>query len=166
LIYLNDENILHDVIYENNEWTEGKLSKYEQVEGKPGVRCAPYSKIAAATVNFNSKTIICVYYQTDEKNGPVSVISFIPGNSWNGLERLLELLLKLKDPPLYGTSLTAVKPRQGITVAKARNKDTQEAKDAAETAKQLPVVYLQWDTNALAHGQGTSRFSPAVEFHF
>jgi hypothetical protein len=166
LIYLNDDNILHDVVYEDSEWKEGTLSKYEQVDGRPGVRCAPYSKLAAATVTLNSKPTICVYYQTDEKNGSVSVISFTPGNSWNGLERILALLLELKDPPLYGTSLTTVKPRQGITVAKADKKDSQAAKDAAETAKQLPVVYLQWDTNALAHGQGTSKLSLVVESSF
>jgi len=166
LIYLNDDNILHDVVWENSEWKEGTLSKYEQVAGRPGVRCAPYSKLTAATVTVDSKDIICVYHQTDEKNGPISVLSFIPGNSWNGLERILALLLQLKDPPLYGTSLAAVKPRHGITVAKAGKRDTQAAKDAAELAKQLPVVYLQWDTNALAHGQGKSKFYPVVEYHF
>lgn len=159
-MYLSDDNIIHDVVWDNSEWKHGTLSQYEQVKGRPGVRCAPYSKLTAATVTVDSKDIICVYYQTDEKNGPVSVVSFIPGNSWNGLQEILLLLLQLRDPPLYGTSLAAVKPRQGITVAKAGRQDTQAAKNAAEMAKQLPVVYLQWDTNSLAHGQGTSKFSP------
>ena len=53
-----------------------------------------------------------------------------------------------RDPPLYGTSLTAVKPREGINVTED------------EDAQQFPVVYLQWDTQALAECQGLSTSFP------
>lgn len=156
MIYVDDENILHDVVYKDNEWTKGNLFEFRQ-GNQVGVRCAPYSKLAAATVSMDSKNIICVYYQNTEKHGPVSVICFVPGNSWTQLERILDKLLALRDPPLYGTSLSAVKPRPGIALKPTKKKDS----DITEEQSNLfPVVYLQWDTNALAHGQGRSKNSP------
>jgi hypothetical protein len=146
LIYVNDDNILQDVIFKDGEWERGALCNLKDVDGKTGIRCAPYSKLAAATVNADGKDIIGLYYQADGKHGPVRMISFVPGNSWKVTfypDGRVET--QWVDPPLYGTSLTAVKPREGIIV---------EAKD--EKLKQLPVVYLQWDSHALAEGQGTS----------
>ena len=121
-----------------------------------GVRVAPYSKLAAATISFEGQDTICVYYQTTEKHGPVHMISQVPGNSWTELMALLQMLASLRDPPLYGTSLTALKPRPGITLEPSTRKDS---KMTAEQSKTSPVVYLQWDTNALAYGQGKSKIS-------
>jgi hypothetical protein len=82
------------------------------------------------------------------------MISFVPGNSWRTIhypDGRIETWWV--DPPLYGTSLTAVKPREGIIIAK-------DEKD-----KQMPVVYLQWDTHTLAEGQGPSMsVFPDVEY--
>jgi len=83
------------------------------------------------------------------------MITFLPGNSWTELTRLLQLLYSLRDPPLYGTSLSAVKPRPGICLEQRRTRGDEVT---AEQSKTFPVVYLQWDTHALAHGQGKSRF--------
>jgi hypothetical protein len=144
LIYVNDDNILQDIICKDGEWEKGKLCNLKDFDGKTGIRCAPYSKLAAATVHVDGKDVICLYYQADGKNGPVRMISFVPGNSW----KIIfypdgRMVAQWVDPPLYGTSLTAVKPREGILV---------QEKD--EKQRQLPIVYLQWDTHALAHGQG------------
>ena len=110
---------------------------------------------------MQSKPIICVYYQTSEKHGPVSMVSFVPGNSWTELMALLQMLASLRDPPLYGTSLTALKPRDGITLEPSKKKDSAIT---PEQSKTFPVVYLQWDTNALAHGQGKSKSSPLLRY--
>lgn len=88
---------------------------------------------------------IYLYYQVDGKHGPVRMISFVPGNSWKvTYYRDGTVVMQWVDPPLYGTSLTSVKPRPGINVQED------------EKMKQLPIVYLQWDSHALAEGQGTS----------
>jgi len=157
LIYVTDDNILHDVVFKDGEWQEGTLSSLQQPDGQVGIRCAPYSKLAAATVNIGGKDIICVYYQTIGQHGPVTMISFVPGNSWTTrLADILDFINALKayeDPPLYGTSLTAVKPRNGIVIPQEE-----------EQNMHLPVVYLQWDTHALAHAQGNEiRPIPGLE---
>jgi hypothetical protein len=144
LIYVNDNNILQDIIFKDGEWQKGQLCNLKDSDGKTGIRCAPYSKLAAATVQVDGKDIVCLYYQADGKHGPVRMISFVPGNSWKVTywpDGRMEV--QWVDPPLYGTSLTAVKPREGIIVMKDDEKQ-----------KQMPIVYLQWDTHALAEGQG------------
>lgn len=146
MIYVNDNNILQDVVFKDGEWQKGNLCELKDINGQKGIRCAPYSKLAATTANVDGQDNIYIYYQADGKHGPVRMISFVPGNSWritfypNG-----QMVAQWVDPPLYGTSLTSVKPREGILV---------EKKD--EMMKTLPIVYLQWDTQALAEGQGTS----------
>jgi len=144
LIYVNNDNVLHDIVFKDGEWQKGGLSQLKGEDGKTGIRCAPYSRLAAATVNLEGQgEIFCVYYQAEGKHGPVRMVNFLPGHSWHttywpdG-----RITVNWVDPPLYGTSLAAVKPREGILVAK----------DAKE--QQLPVVYLQWDTQALAECQG------------
>ena len=52
----------------------------------------------------------------------------------------------LRDPPLYGTSITAVPPRAGILGHTGQDK----ANDGQ------PIYYLQMDTHALGSGQGTA----------
>lgn len=133
-------------MFKDGEWQKGKLCDLKDIDGKTGIRCAPHSKLAAATAHVGDQDIICLYYQAEGKHGPVRMISFVPGNSWRTTyypDGRIEV--QWVDPPLYGTSLTAVKPREGILV---------EEKD--EKLKQLPIVYLQWDSHALAEGQGTS----------
>ena len=146
---MNNDNVLHDIVFKDGEWQKGGLSQLKGEDGKIGIRCAPYSRLAAATVNLEGQgEIFCVYYQAEGKHGPVRMVNFLPGHSWHttywpdG-----RITVNWVDPPLYGTSLTAVKPREGILVAK----------DAKE--QQLPIVYLQWDTQALAECQGPSMFS-------
>jgi hypothetical protein len=146
LIYVNDNNILQDVMFKDGKWQKGNLCNLKDSNGQTGIRCAPYSKLAAATACVDGQDNIYLYYQADGKHGPVRMISFVPGNSWKVTyypDGRMEV--QWVDPPLYGTSLTAVKPREGIMV---------EKKD--EKLKQLPIVYLQWDTHALAEGQGIS----------
>jgi len=46
-----------------------------------------------------------------------------------------------RDPPLHGTSLTAIRARPGYGI----QLDTVD--------KDLPIAYLQWDNLGLAHGQ-------------
>ena len=146
MIYVNDNNVLQDIVFKDGEWQKGKLCQLKDIDGKTGIRCAPYSKLAAATAHVEGQDIICLYYQAEGKHGPVRMISFVPGNSWrttyypDG-----RIVVQWVDPPLYGTSLTAIKPREGIMV-----------QDKDEKQKQLPIVYLQWDSHALAEGQGTS----------
>ena len=150
---MNDANILHDIVFKDGSWEKGSLCNLKGADGKTGIRCAPYSKLAAATVKMADKDIFCVYYQADGMHGPVRMISFIPGQSWHytfwpdG-----RMTVEWRDPPMYGTSLTAVKPREGINVS--------DDKDG----KQFPVVYLQWDTQALAECQGLSTFLPFFPF--
>lgn len=80
LIQVDDENILHNVIFENSDSKSGILSQSRQ--GNPvGIRCAPYSKLAGATAAIDSKNIILVCYQNIEQHGPVYTISLIPRNS-------------------------------------------------------------------------------------
>ncbi|KJK74992.1 hypothetical protein H634G_09627 [Metarhizium anisopliae BRIP 53293] len=154
LIYVNDNNILQDVVFKNGEWQKGKLCQLKDSDGKTGIRCAPYSKLAATTAHVEGQDNIYLYYQADGKHGPVRMISFVPGNSWrttyypDG-----RIVVQWVDPPLYGTSLTSVKPREGIIV---------EQKD--EKLKQLPIVYLQWDTQALAEGQEIRAIPGLEEF--
>jgi hypothetical protein len=144
LIYLNDDNILQDIVFKDGEWQKGKLCELTDVSGKKGIRCASYSKLAACTARVNGQENIYVYYQADGKHGPVRMISFVPGNSWRmTLQKDGSIVVQWVDPPLYGTSMTCVKPREGIIIQKD------------EVQKQLPMVYVQWDTHVLAEGQGT-----------
>lgn len=52
----------------------------------------------------------------------------------------------LRDPPLYGTSLTAVPPRAGILGRRSSDQSNEGQ----------PIYYLQLDSHALGSGQGTA----------
>ena len=141
-MYVTDDNILSDVRYQNDDWIKGNLSGL-------GIRCANYSKLAAETVSNGQQTFICLYYQTSEQNGPITMVSFSERKAgWtSGIPDMTVIPTPTpvhRDPPMYGTSLTAVRPRSGIG---PRN----------ETQDVLPVVYLQWDTHSIAHAQGKCR---------
>jgi hypothetical protein len=84
---------------------------------------------------------MCVFYQTPNRDAAVKMVSFA------GLHRTWELgAANLRDPPLHGTSITAVPPRAGILGRS--NSDTSNVGQ--------PIYYLQLDTNALGSGQGTA----------
>jgi hypothetical protein len=123
---------MRDMVSERNtDWTEGTLSQL-------GVKVASYSRLAAITVPNDSFNFICIYYQDPDKNAAIKTLSF-SGNDKKWIRNKPDL----RDPPLFGTSLTAVPPRKGILVAE---EGTPEARH--------PVLYLQLDNLKLAHAQG------------
>ena len=82
---------------------------------------------------------MCVFYQAPTIDGAVKMVSFA------GRHRTWELgPANLRDPPLYGTSLTAVPPRTGI-LGRGKVNPKNEGQ---------PVYYLQLDNNAVGSGQG------------
>lgn len=84
---------------------------------------------------------MCVFYQTPARDGAVKMVSFA------GLHRTwTHGGANLRDPPLYGTSLTAVPPRAGILGRSNLDKSNEGQ----------PIYYLQMDTHAVGSGQGTS----------
>jgi hypothetical protein len=132
LFYVDEFNILRDMVCEGNAgWNEGILSRLD-------VKVAHYSRLAAITVPNDSFNFICIYYQVPDKNAAIKTVSF-SGNDRKWIRNQPDL----RDPPLFGTSLTAVPPRRGILVA---DEGTPEAR--------LPILYLQLDNLKLAHSQG------------
>jgi hypothetical protein len=136
ILYLDDKNILHDQFNSttNNEFQHGTLSSLN-------IECAHYSSLAAVTVKGQYVNHISVFYQTPDKDGPVKMVTF---NGWNRTWETGEA--KLADPPLYGTSLTAVPPRPGY-LGRSGSNPANEGQ---------AIYYLQLDNNAVGSGQGTS----------
>jgi len=132
LFYVDDSNILRDMVSERGtNWKEGTLSQLT-------VTVAHYSCLAATTVSNDLYNVICISYQLPDKSAAIKMVSYSGRD-----KRWVRTTPDLRDPPLYGTSLTAVLPRPGILVAPA---GTPEAR--------LPVLYLQLDNLKLAHSQG------------
>lgn len=110
------------------------------------VRCAHYSQLTAITISRNNFQAICLYYQTPAKDAAIEMVSISSKNSrWvRGVPDMTPnppppaVPPRVVDPPLYGTSLTAVPVRKGLEVV---------------SGSTLPVIYLQWDSLALAHSQ-------------
>ncbi|KAK3295594.1 uncharacterized protein B0H64DRAFT_424279 [Chaetomium fimeti] len=104
VFYLDDNNILHDQYCNsttNNEFKHGSLSSLK-------IECAHYSALAAVTIKGDVVNHMCVFYQTPGQDAAVKMVSFAGRHrSWHEGEA------NLRDPPLYGTSLTAVPPRSG-----------------------------------------------------
>lgn len=97
--------------------------------------------MAAVTIKGDVVNHICVFYQTPGADGAVKMVSFAGRHrSWHTGDA------NLRDPPLYGTSLTAVPPRPGYL--------GRSGSDPAN--KGQPIYYLQMDNNAVGSGQGTS----------
>ena len=73
-----------------------------------------------------------------EQNGPVTMVSFSErkgrATGPSGMTVIVPPPV-FSDPPMYGTSLAAVKPRNGIR---------------PQPGNPLPVLYLQWDTHSIA----------------
>ena len=126
--------MLRDVWNEGNGWNNGVLAA-------ANIQCAQYSKLAAITIAGNVYNDICLYYQVKEDDAAIKMVNFNPEYG-----RWTEGLPNLTDPPLLGTSLTAVHPRKGILV------NTTEGTAAARQ----PVYYLQMDDLRLGHAQGIS----------
>jgi hypothetical protein len=71
-------------------------------------QCAQYSKLAAVTlVNQYNINFLCLYYQTSDVTADIKMVSYSP-HEWKNDQP------DLTDPPLFGTSLAAVKPEAGI----------------------------------------------------
>jgi len=137
LFYVDDSNTLRDMVSERGtNWKEGTLSQL-------AVAAAHYSSLAATTVSNDLYNVICISYQLPDKSAAIKMVSYSGRD-----KRWVRTTPDLRDPPLYGTSLTAVLPRPGILVAPA---GTSEAR--------LPVLYLQLDNLKLAHSQGGGKHS-------
>jgi hypothetical protein len=140
LFYVDDHNILRDVIRKDGEddWAPGVLGNAEGA----GIRCAPYSRLAAITIAGGVYNNVCLYYQAPTDDAAIKMVHYNPefGRWQMGTPNLL-------DPPLFGTSLTAVKPRPGNLPSSAVPGSV-EARHA--------VYYLQLDDLRLGHAQGTS----------
>lgn len=137
LFYVDDNNNLRDYKKgpaRGDDWVAGSL--YSDL----GYKCAQYSKLTAASVTNTWGTSICLYYQSNEKDAAIKQVNFKLGQP-----RWQVDTTRVTDPPLYGTSLAAVRPRDGLVVDKSQ----------PDAVKGLPVVYLQLDTLQLAHAQGS-----------
>ncbi|KAI1097944.1 hypothetical protein F4804DRAFT_326090 [Jackrogersella minutella] len=137
IFYLNDQNILCDAYFsegESREWQPGELAK-------SGVVCAHYSKLTAITVANDLHNFVCLYYQAPTEDAAIKMVSLSgETNKW------IKDAPDLKDPPLFGTSITAVQPRPEIALLSTTD----------ENAARQPVYYLQMHDLRLGHAQGTS----------
>ena len=101
--YLDDNNILNDQ-YDtgNGDYKHGTLAELK-------FQCAHYSALAAVTIKGQYVYQMVVLFQAPTSDGAVNMVSFA------GRHRTWVLgPARLRDPPLYGTSLTAVPPRTSI----------------------------------------------------
>jgi hypothetical protein len=137
LFYVSDDNILRDHVGSaSGTWKAGTLSAQ-------AIKVAAYSKLAAIRMtNPQGVEFIFVYYQKPTPDAAITSINLQRGGVWSASN------LRVTDPPLFGTSLTAVLPRPGILVEK---KDDPNAR--------LPVVYLQMDSLGMGHFQSSGTFS-------
>ena len=136
LFYVDDFNRVRDMVFRNGKWSQGTLIDLD-------IACAHYSRLTAITVPNDLYNFICLYYQAPEKHAAIKTSSY-SGRDRNWIRNAPDL----RDPPLYGTSLTAVPPRTGILVADSDSPDAR-----------LPVLYLQLDNLKLAHSQGGGTYS-------
>ena len=110
LFYVDDYDILcaiyKDGLRNDDEWQHCTLRSAQGA----GIQCAPYSRLAAITVAGPTFNNIFLYYQALTEDAAVKVVWFEPATKrWNlGSSDLTE-------PPLFGTSITAVQPRSGIS---------------------------------------------------
>ncbi|KAH9485861.1 hypothetical protein JR316_0002776 [Psilocybe cubensis] len=139
VFYVDDTNTLRGVKSPN--WAQ------EAGLATLAIRVAAYSQLTATTIAENGFQAICLYYQSPRRDAGIEMVSFTTKtNQWvKGIPDMTPIPPpppppppRVVDPPLYGTSLCAVKVRPGISVI---------------PNSKMPVVYLQWDTLALAHSQ-------------
>ncbi|RYP40660.1 hypothetical protein DL767_001518 [Monosporascus sp. MG133] len=137
--FVDDKNILHDQYDTGNGYNHGTLSGLK-------IECAHYSSLAAVTIRGEVVNHMCLFYQAPSRDGAVKMVSFAGRHrSWQHGGA------NLRDPPLYGTSITAVPPRPGIL---GRRNNASKANEGQ------PIYYLQMDNNAVGSGQGTSEPLP------
>jgi len=97
-------------------------------------------------------TTLSLYYQADDKDASIKSANFKQGQpNWQ------TDTTRVTDPPLFGTSLSAVKAREGLQL------DKQKPFNADSS---LPVVYLQGHSLEMAHaqGSGTALFKICLTF--
>ncbi|KAF2257505.1 hypothetical protein CC78DRAFT_622564 [Lojkania enalia] len=129
LFYVDDKNTLRDVYFSNGAWNYGTLHDTLPTQ------CAQYSKLAAVTlVNQYDVNFLCLYYQTSDMTADIKSVNYSPHGWKNGQP-------DLTDPPLFGTSLAAVKPEAGINIAGGGN---------------LGVLFFQFDNLGLASSQNNA----------
>ncbi|KAF4627645.1 hypothetical protein G7Y89_g10511 [Cudoniella acicularis] len=143
LFYVDDKNFIHGVQSRSTPWPEdtGLLQLH--------IPCAHYSQLTAITISKNNFQAICLYYQTPNRDAAIELLSYSTKNGrWvAGAPDMTPNPPppapppRVVDPPLYGTSITAVPVRNGLHVIPQSS---------------LPVVYLQWDTLALCSFAGFS----------
>jgi hypothetical protein len=136
LFYLDHANVINDLVNENGKWRVGNL-------GELGIVTAHYSKLAAVTLQDPAETIY-VFYQTGDKAGDIREVRGHDGK-WQPDTH------NFGDPPLFGTSLAAVRPEPGVTIHSP-------ADDG------IPVVFFQEDNLKLAEFQakGMALSSPCL----
>ena len=157
LFYLDDNNQLQSVKSGDTPWPR------DLGITKLNIRVACYSQLTAITIAKNGFEGICVYYQTKGRDAAIEMCGYSTKNRcWvKGPPDLTPNPPppapppRVIDPPLFGTSMTAVPARDGLRVLSGND---------------LPVVYLQWDDLALAHSQDSrksrsSPYDPLLNFH-
>jgi hypothetical protein len=141
VFYVDDNNIIRGgkrvLIDSEPSWEE------ETALSTLAVRCAHYSQLTATTISENIYHAICIYYQSPANDAGIKMISYsTKNNRWvNGMPDMTAPPPpppNANDPPLYGTSLSAIPWRAGLEVI---------------TGSKMPVVYLQWDNLSLACAQ-------------
>lgn len=139
VFYLDDNNILHDQHDTGNgDYQEGSLASRN-------IRVGSYSRLAATVIKGDVVNHICLFYQAPTPDAAIKMVSYA------GLHRSwTDGPANLRDPPLYGTSITAVPPRPGILGRTSSDKSNDRQ----------PIYYLQMDNNALGSGQGASEPLP------
>ncbi|KDR69999.1 hypothetical protein GALMADRAFT_160159 [Galerina marginata CBS 339.88] len=139
VFYVDDTNTLRGL-------KSGPTWAQEATLAALAVRVAHYSQLAAVNIAENNFEAIVLYFQSPKKDAGIEFVSLSSkNNQWVKDKPDMTPIPppppvpppRVVDPPLYGTALTAVRTRPGIEVF----------------ASKMPVVYLQWDTLALAHSQ-------------
>ncbi|KAF1998464.1 hypothetical protein P154DRAFT_546783 [Amniculicola lignicola CBS 123094] len=101
--FLDDRNILHD------QYDTGNGAYQHGTLANKNIQCAHYSSLAAITIKGDVVNHMCVFYQAPTPDAAVKMVSFAGRHRTWDHDRA-----HLTDPPLYGTSFTAVPPRAGI----------------------------------------------------
>ncbi|KAK4197777.1 hypothetical protein QBC40DRAFT_267272 [Triangularia verruculosa] len=131
VFFADKQNYLRDIYFNGNKWVEGDLYDKKWT-------CAPYSKLAAVRlVNDGGYDFVCLYYQDTSDTGNIVLVNHSPSYGWQTGNPPLD------DPPLYGTSLTAVPPQPGIEVIQYNT--------PTDTCD--PVVFFQYDKLELGSSQ-------------
>lgn len=102
MFYIDKAGVLNNLINEYGEWKTGDL-------GLQNIIPAHYSKFTAVTNPEWDGESIHVYYQISDTKGSIKEVQGCNGK-WKRVEQAYG------DPPLFGTSLAAVRPEPGIVI--------------------------------------------------